>query len=59
MAKRMTNTKDRTRTSDVDPPERESPHVNDRSSIDRLADFTERILRVPVEDVRDKSAGKA
>lgn len=50
----MTNTKDRTRTSDVDPPEKEPPEENDRSSIDRLADFTERILRVPVEDVRER-----
>ena len=53
----MTNIKDRTRTSDVDPPEKESPEENDRSSIDRLAAFAKRILRVPVEDVRD--TGKA
>ena len=53
----MTNTKDRTRTSDVDPPEQESREENDRTSIDRLTDFTERILKVRPEEIRDQEPG--
>lgn len=60
MASRMKSTKDPTPTSDEDQQERGPPEGEiDRSSIDRLADFAKRILRVPVEDVRTKEQARS